>query len=132
MPEHTEDPPIACPLDGKTMDRVNIAGVAVDRCPECCGIWLDRGELRAILDSGSRGRARIGALDKDECCTVGERPNPLLCPRDHQRMSVHRDPGQKHIEYDLCPKCGGVFFDAGELNDLTHVSIAEKLKGMLG
>ncbi len=130
MPD--QDPPISCPLDGTTMERVNIAGVAVDRCPACCGIWLDRGELRAIMESGARGRARIEAWDRDECDDSCGRPNPLLCPRDRQRMSVHRDPRQQHVEYDLCPKCGGVFFDAGELKDLTHVTIAERLKGMLG
>ncbi len=127
-----EDPAISCPLDGTTMDRVNLTGVAVDRCPACGGVWLDRGELRAILDAGARGRARIEALDVEAKPVEGERPQPLLCPRDRQRMSVHRDPKQNHIEYDLCAKCGGVFFDAGELRDLTHVTIAERLKGLLG
>ncbi len=32
-------------------------GVEIDYCPECRGIWLDRGELDKILDRAREGRA---------------------------------------------------------------------------
>ncbi|RJP60624.1 MAG: hypothetical protein C4543_04705 [Ignavibacteriales bacterium] len=25
-------------------------GVEIDYCPECCGVWLDRGELNKIIE----------------------------------------------------------------------------------
>jgi len=131
MPEHT-DGAVSCPKDESLMERLDLAGVAVDRCPACGGIWLDAGELRAILDSGGMARHQIEALEGRPHVEPQHRPQPLLCPRDHSRMSVHHDPQQKHIEYDLCPKCGGVFFDAGELADLSRFSIGERLKGLLG
>ncbi|MBP7126908.1 zf-TFIIB domain-containing protein [Myxococcota bacterium] len=37
-----------CPVDGSSMDPQEIAGIVVDRCPSCHGIWLDRGELVAL------------------------------------------------------------------------------------
>jgi len=39
----------ACPVDGKTLEQSSMAGVIVDRCPSCQGIWLDSGELEEIL-----------------------------------------------------------------------------------
>lgn len=38
-----------CPLCDATMRAVNRRGVEVDVCPECKGIWLDRGELEKLM-----------------------------------------------------------------------------------
>ncbi|MEZ6318899.1 MAG: zf-TFIIB domain-containing protein [Phycisphaerales bacterium] len=127
-----EDGAVSCPKDQTPMERLDLAGVAIDRCPGCGGIWLDAGELRAILDAGGVARHQIESLEGRPHVEPQHRPQPLLCPRDHSRMSVHHDPHQKHIEFDLCSKCGGVFFDAGELADLSRFTIGERLKGLLG
>jgi Zn-finger nucleic acid-binding protein len=39
-----------CPNDSATLVMSERAGVEIDYCPECRGIWLDRGELDKILD----------------------------------------------------------------------------------
>ncbi|MDF1705470.1 MAG: zf-TFIIB domain-containing protein [Aeromicrobium sp.] len=39
-----------CPTDGTTLTMSERAGVELDYCPECRGVWLDRGELDKILD----------------------------------------------------------------------------------
>jgi Zn-finger nucleic acid-binding protein len=39
-----------CPTDGSTLTMSERAGVEIDYCPECRGVWLDRGELDKILD----------------------------------------------------------------------------------
>lgn len=36
---------VKCPADLASMDPVIIAGVTIDICPKCKGIWLDRGEI---------------------------------------------------------------------------------------
>ncbi|GFN23099.1 hypothetical protein TAMC210_14160 [Thermanaeromonas sp. C210] len=38
-----------CPLCDVTMKEVERRGVLIDVCPECKGIWLDRGELEKLL-----------------------------------------------------------------------------------
>ncbi len=38
-----------CPNDGARLVEVERAGVLIDACPDCRGIWLDRGELDKIL-----------------------------------------------------------------------------------
>ena len=39
-----------CPrCENVTLDEVDRSGVTVDRCGQCRGVWLDRGELEKIL-----------------------------------------------------------------------------------
>ncbi len=39
-----------CPTDQATLVMSERSGVEIDYCPECRGVWLDRGELDKIID----------------------------------------------------------------------------------
>lgn len=39
-----------CPVDGATLVMAERSGVEIDYCPECRGVWLDRGELDKIIE----------------------------------------------------------------------------------
>lgn len=39
-----------CPNDGVELRMAERQGVEIDYCPECRGVWLDRGELDKIID----------------------------------------------------------------------------------
>jgi uncharacterized protein len=39
-----------CPTDSATLVMSERNGVEIDYCPECRGVWLDRGELDKIVD----------------------------------------------------------------------------------
>jgi Zn-finger nucleic acid-binding protein len=39
-----------CPNDGATLLLSERHGVEIDYCPDCRGVWLDRGELDKIID----------------------------------------------------------------------------------
>ncbi len=41
-------PSYLCPEDGTKMSREDYGGVPIDKCPECNGIWLDKGEIIAL------------------------------------------------------------------------------------
>jgi Zn-finger nucleic acid-binding protein len=41
--------PMRCPSCGSRLVEVERADVLIDACPECRGVWLDRGELDKIL-----------------------------------------------------------------------------------
>ena len=45
-----------CPIDGTQLVIAERSGVEIDYCPQCRGVWLDRGELDKIID-----RAAISA-----------------------------------------------------------------------
>jgi uncharacterized protein len=38
-----------CPIDNAQLMEINKSGVMIDVCPECKGVWLDRGELEKIV-----------------------------------------------------------------------------------
>ena len=42
-----------CPTDNATLVMSERAGIEIDYCPECRGVWLDRGELDKILERAS-------------------------------------------------------------------------------
>ncbi|MDP5219320.1 zf-TFIIB domain-containing protein [Ruegeria sp. 2205SS24-7] len=39
-----------CPIDGSALVITDRSGVEIDYCPQCRGVWLDRGELDKIID----------------------------------------------------------------------------------
>ncbi len=39
---------LSCPADGTAMEKLEVGGEVVDRCPECAGVWLDDGEVAAL------------------------------------------------------------------------------------
>jgi Zn-finger nucleic acid-binding protein len=41
-----------CPIDGTQLVMTERSGVEIDYCPECRGVWLDRGELDKIIERG--------------------------------------------------------------------------------
>ncbi len=49
-----------CPNDGATLVMSERSGVEIDYCPECRGVWLDRGELDKIIDRAAGAPAAGG------------------------------------------------------------------------
>ena len=43
-----------CPTDSATLIMSARNGVEIDYCPECRGVWLDRGELDKIIDRAEK------------------------------------------------------------------------------
>ena len=39
-----------CPVDGATLVMSERQNIEIDYCPECRGVWLDRGELDKIIE----------------------------------------------------------------------------------
>ena len=39
-----------CPIDGTQLVMTERSGVEIDYCPQCRGVWLDRGELDKIVE----------------------------------------------------------------------------------
>jgi uncharacterized protein len=50
-------PLLLCPNCNTSMQNVNRAGVEIDMCPSCRGVWLDRGELEKLLEGQRQEQA---------------------------------------------------------------------------
>ncbi len=48
-----------CPVDNVDLTMTDRQGIEIDYCPECRGVWLDRGELDKIIERslGTLGRS---------------------------------------------------------------------------
>ena len=50
-----------CPADGAELVMTERSGVEIDYCPQCRGVWLDRGELDRSSTATRKRRRRRGA-----------------------------------------------------------------------
>lgn len=39
-----------CPVDGTVLAISERRGIEIDYCPQCRGVWLDRGELDKLIE----------------------------------------------------------------------------------
>ena len=43
-----------CPVDGSELRITERQGIEIDYCPQCQGVWLDRGELDKVLERSAQ------------------------------------------------------------------------------
>lgn len=107
------------------MKQIRVGQVIVDRCHGCAGLWLDALEKDKLLaDRGSVAKAD----HPPEGRLSVSRPS-LKCPRDKSDLICMTDPVQRHVLFESCTVCGGVFLDAGELTDLSEHTLRERIFG---
>ena len=73
-----------CPVCGATLLMSERHGVEIDYCPECRGIWLDRGELDKIVE---RAAAESGKGDAPKGNDGGHQPAPEYNQRTRSVLS---------------------------------------------
>lgn len=44
-----------CPIDDTQLVMSERQGIEIDYCPQCRGVWLDRGELDKIIERSAGG-----------------------------------------------------------------------------
>ena len=69
-----------CPTDDTPLAITDRQGIEIDYCPECRGVWLDRGELDKLIE---RSTAFVEPLPAPE-----RRPSRPVDDDDHDD---HRD-----------------------------------------
>ena len=92
--------PLRCPNDGSRLVEIERADVLIDACPECRGIWLDRGELDKIL---VKERQLAGGADEDFFREVeGRRPEPRGREPQHEERPRKRRRGllEELLDFD--------------------------------
>ena len=82
-------------------------GVEIDQCNHCGGVWLDRGEWKAL--TRSRGANAV------ELKVVNLKPTSFKCPRCENKLEEGEHSEHSDFKIDYCQTCGGGFFDRGEM-----------------
>ena len=99
-----------CPVCRVTGFVVEYEDIELDVCAECSGVWFDAGELELVL--GGREALTAAPARTDE----RRRPCPIC---DAKMDKVNIGPGER-VLIDSCPEGCGLWFDAGELAQLTR------------
>jgi Zn-finger nucleic acid-binding protein len=75
-----------CPADGAELVMTERSGVEIDYCPQCRGVWLDRGELDKIIDRNAEAAAPARAAPAQ------------AAPRRYDDDGYHPKPSRKKRE----------------------------------
>lgn len=112
----------ACPkCNGEIKEKLTKAGVIIDICKACKGIWLDQGELnffaqnKRVLDNYERNGLQ-GPKDID-----------LNCPRCKSSMKIGTLPNF-NFQVEECSKCKGLFFENEEIRKVIASGKFKKLR----
>ena len=105
-----------CPVCGNALATMTVADVTVDVCRGGCGgIWFDNQEVRKLDDKEEAAGEELLDIERDPNVAV-DHDAQWGCPRcGHPAMTRHFYSPNRGVEVDECPRCGGVWLDAGEL-----------------
>jgi len=101
-----------CPICNEPMIVLEYAGVEVDFCTECSGVWLDEGELELLLGLDAPEVAKLISAGEGAAIDEAKRRCPA-CDALMVKEVFGTDPP---VVYDRCPHNHGLFFDKGELS----------------
>jgi len=82
-------PDMKCPVDSVDLVMSERSGVEIDYCPQCRGVWLDRGELDKIIDRAAELTPPAPAAPAAP--PPGPVPPPLYAAPDPRRDSARPD-----------------------------------------
>lgn len=111
-----EKPSRYCPrCAGIALVETSFVDETVDVCPSCHGVYLDRGEMRDLLELVNDfvdvhlNEAEI------ENIPAAERDFKPDCPSCSQTLEPHQ---VSQVWIDRCPDCQGIWLDQGEISAL--------------
>ena len=55
-----------CPKDQTPMIKLTNRGITVDKCRKCGGIWLDKGEMRKIIEGFDAHQKELAKQQEQE------------------------------------------------------------------
>jgi len=111
-----------CPQCNVEFQQALLAGVEIDYCPRCYGLWFEEKELEWAKDAKDRN---LQWLDIDLWKDTGSfqiQKGAKLCPTDRMPLYEVRY-GDSNIKVDVCSICSGIWLDRGEF-----IEIIEYLK----
>jgi Zn-finger nucleic acid-binding protein len=107
-----------CPKCDVALLLARLRDVEVDLCHRCRGLWLDAGELASLMRAtgANRDDPLLRFLDQAGRVPPGR---PHLCPRcDRRLQEIVVEHQGKTLTLDRCSRGHGLWFDAGELEQL--------------
>jgi len=112
---------VACPRCRNKMTLLQYGDVELDECPECSGLWFDKGELgRASAKfradrQAAPGSRRSGGGGDPMVPLAKSHAAALACPRCTRQLERVSIPEHAGVILDRCAQCG-VWVDGHEVD----------------
>lgn len=121
-----------CPGCGETMERFVEPDITTDQCPQCQGLFLEKGALNALA-TGMAGDIEYSSVDDE---VHRDKFPARQCPQcAGQTMKKVDLLAFTDLIFDFCPECESFFLDKGEvaamsaaLRQITHKRGQEELR----
>ena len=84
-----------CPVCNVPLSISSREGVEIDFCPDCRGVWLDRGELDKVIERAARDISAVGPA-MDDRRVRAERDDDRRPYRDDDRYRDDRYGDDRH------------------------------------
>ena len=108
-PTNDRAEPMRCPLCNARLVELERSEILIDACPECRGIWLDRGELDKILERERRIAQGVSSEEEDfEREITGKR---------NRTAREHSGAGEEHGRRDPRKRRRGMLEELFEILD---------------
>ncbi|MDD5190503.1 MAG: zf-TFIIB domain-containing protein [Dehalococcoidales bacterium] len=109
-----------CPVCRHPMIIVEYKKTELDYCPNCHGVWFDKGELELLLESAGAGTSKVmGEITKSPSIVNMERKRK--CPICGKKMKKTRVGEKENVLLDVCEQGDGLWFDGGEVDQLVKI-----------
>jgi Zn-finger nucleic acid-binding protein len=122
-----------CPVCKNAMITLELADVEIDYCTDCGGIWLDAGELEMLLGESEKAGQLLDSFEPVPQEESVEKPRKCpICDKKMQKIIVGSS--EPTLLIDKCRGGDGLWFDRGELQDITNRAELDKdnkIRGLL-
>ncbi|MBN1795156.1 MAG: zf-TFIIB domain-containing protein [Sedimentisphaerales bacterium] len=116
-----------CPACDNELTARTIADVTLDICENGCGgIWFDNFELRKFDEPSESAGDELLEIETNPDVNVNGNKR-YSCPKcDDIVMMRHPFSFKQQVTIDECPGCGGIWLDAGELEQIRELFASEE------
>ena len=109
-----------CPVCKCDMIVVEYHNIELDYCTTCKGVWFDSGELELLLESHGLEEAKLfldNILTYPEALSSEKKRKCPICSHKMKKTTIGE---QLKILIDICSEEHGLWFDGGEVTQLTR------------
>ena len=91
-------------------------------CPDCGGVWVASNDIAKLSDIFQHTEPPLPSKGHES-----HDHQTGLCPNGHGLMLRARVDVEDPFYLERCTRCGGIWFDEGELSTLAHAHLFEHL-----
>jgi len=115
-----------CPVCHTILQNRKFETQSVDLCPDCGGVWLDKGEFREVvhnlISNNKVDYLSTKELFNRKVIPIDKNNQPIKrCPKCGLDMKVFNYAYNSNVFLDRCASCGGLWADKNEIEAVARI-----------